>query len=435
MVPVMATAYGPDRATFDYNKYDPTDLTCRAPSNDHGRCGSMNGPVFNSFINTPNYGDERAFARISTAAPGDTNPIDNDYQHELAAQPGQEYWMRIYVHNNANTQTNNEDLNHDGFPDGIARNTRVQLSYLSGRANAFDLKATVTADNAATVWDESVLRDNNEQFRVEYVPGSAMVLNGAQPNVLRPINGDPTAAGGVQIGYSQMDGQLPGCFDFATRVYVKVVVKAPKIVVKKIAVRSGTSEMLDGKTVDQNTPITYKSFYYNVGNDVANDVTVRDTLPAGVTFTSGTLKWYTDTQNGVVQDSGRENVFFNQGGINLGNYAPLSDATRAKVLANTGDPSNDPYSGLLTYRVTIDPNKKICTLTNTVFAHVPGGKEQSAQSTVKVNRSCQEQPPVTPASTTTLVNTGPADTLGIFAGVSILGALGYRLRLLRKFGE
>lgn len=428
LIPVMAFAYGPARPTFDYNKYDPTDPTCRAASNDHGRCGSMNGPVFNSFVNVPNYGDERAFTRISVANPGDTNPVDNDYRHELVAQPGQEYWMRIYVHNNANTQTNNEDLNHDGFPDGVARNTRVKLSYLTGRANAFDLKATVTADNAATVWDEAVLRDNNDQFRVEYVPGSAKVLNTAQPNVLRDLNDDPTDADGLLLGYNQMDGKQPGCFEYVNRVYVKVVVKAPKILVKKVAFKSGTQDRLDDKIVNQDTHITYKSFYYNIGNDVANDVTLRDTLPAGTDYVANTLKWYTLHQNGVVQTSTQEKAFFHQGGINLGNYAPLTDAQRAQVLANHGDPSLDPYSGLLTYRVNITPDKKICTLTNTVFARVPGGREKSSKSTVKVNRTCKETP-VKPAK---LVNTGPGDVLGIFAATTVAGAMLYRLRLLHK---
>jgi hypothetical protein len=89
-IPVLAMAWGPTRPTFDYNKYDQSDPTCRAASNDHGRCGSMNGPVFNSFVNVPGYGDERNFVTISQATPGDTNPVDNTYTEEMNAVPGQE---------------------------------------------------------------------------------------------------------------------------------------------------------------------------------------------------------------------------------------------------------------------------------------------------------------------------------------------------------
>lgn len=435
-IPALAMAYGPVRPTYDYNKYDASDPTCRAASNDFGRCGSMDGPVFNSFINVPGYGDERNFALMSEVTAGDTNPIDNGYSDDLSAVPGKEYWMRIYVHNNANSQTNDEDLNHDGFPDGVARNTRVKLSFVDGRANGHDVKATVTADNAATVWDEAVLRNNTEQSRVEYVTGSAQVLNGAQPNVLRPLSDDVAGPNGTQIGFEQMNGSLPGCFDYVTRVYVKVRVKAPKIVVKKYAYKSGTQELLDDKTIPANTEVTYKSYYFNIGNDTANDLTLRDRLPAGTTFVPGTLKWYTASQNGVVQSASNENIFFNQGGINLGNYAPLTDEQRARVLDN--DPANDPYSGLLTYRVTLNNDPKICQYVNNVFARVPGAPEVSDNAVFTIDRNgsqpgngCNEVP-IVPAATT-LPNTGPGDVVGIFAATSIVGAAAHRFVLSRRY--
>src|ERR1035437_6421582 len=62
--PVVHAEFYPIRPTFDYNKYDPNNLNCNDPNNiaaQNGRCGSLNGPVFDSFINTPSYGDERAF--------------------------------------------------------------------------------------------------------------------------------------------------------------------------------------------------------------------------------------------------------------------------------------------------------------------------------------------------------------------------------------
>lgn len=436
-VPALAMAYGPVRPTYDFNKYDASDPTCRAASNDFGRCGSMDGPVFNSFINVPGYGDERNFARISEAVQGDTNPIDNGYSDDLTTEAGKEYWMRIYVHNNANAATNAEDLDHDGQLDGVAVNTRVKLSFDAGRANGHDVKATVTADNAATVWDEAVLRNNSEQFRLEYVAGSAKVLNASQPNVLRPLSDEVASASGTQIGYDQMNGNLPGCFEYVTRVYVKVRVKAPKVVVKKYAYKSGTQEVLDGKTIAPDTPVTYKSYYFNIGNDTASDLTLRDRLPAGSTFVPGTLKWYTNSQDGVVQSASNENIFFNQGGINTGNYAPLSDEQRARVL--DADPANDPYSGLLTYRVTINNDPKICQYKNVVFGRVPGAPEVSDDAVFSIDRNgaqpgngCEE---VLPATTppTTLPSTGSGDVVGIFAATTVAGAFVHRYVLSRRY--
>src|SRR3989344_3022403 len=45
---VVFAGWSPNRPVFDYN-------------NTADRVGSLTGPVFNSFINTPFYGDERAF--------------------------------------------------------------------------------------------------------------------------------------------------------------------------------------------------------------------------------------------------------------------------------------------------------------------------------------------------------------------------------------
>ena len=185
---------------------------------------------------------------------------------------------------------------------------------------------------------------------------------------------------------------------------------------------------MDGKTIPSNTEVTYKSYYFNIGNDTASDLTVRDRLPAGVTFVPGTLKWTTASQTAVVQSTSNENIFFNQGGINFGNYAPLSDEQRSRVLDN--DPSNDPYSGLLTYRVTLNNDPKICEYKNVVFARVPGGPEVSDDAVFSIDRNgtqpgngCAVVPPVTP---TALPSTGPGDVCGLFSGVSVLGALLHR---------
>ncbi|MEK9195762.1 MAG: hypothetical protein AAB914_00155, partial [Patescibacteria group bacterium] len=56
--PSIKAGFFPVRPTFDYNKYSGNN-DCNDTSNiarDGGRCGSLDGPVFNSFVNTPSYG-------------------------------------------------------------------------------------------------------------------------------------------------------------------------------------------------------------------------------------------------------------------------------------------------------------------------------------------------------------------------------------------
>lgn len=434
-VPVAALAYGPQRPTFDWNTPE-------------GVRGSTTGPVFNSFTNIPGYGDERNFVRLSEAV--DANPIDDSYSDDLTTAAGKAYWVRMYVHNNANPSLNCAPEHRDatgkclqidpGSP-GIAVNTRVRLDFDKGRANGHDVKGYVSADNAAPqeVWDEGVLRNNDYKFRLEYVPGSAKVLNSAQPNVLRPLSDEIAGANGTQIGYQEMNGAMPGCEEFITRVYVKVVVKAPVIKVTKQAFKSGTQELLDDKTVAPNTPITWKIRFFNIGNDVANDLTVRDELPAGANLEANSLKLYTNNQNGVVQGSENENTFFNQGGLNLGNYAPLTDQEKA----------SDVDSGLLTFKVTIKDDKKSCELVNRVFARVPDDKEVTDDSRVIIDRNgnqpgygCEEvkpavaQPKPTARPTpTSLPVTGPGNIAGAFLVTTAAGATAHRIYMSRRYRD
>src|SRR5690349_12346600 len=88
----VLAGFGPNRPTFDYNKFDPSK-SCTDPSQANGRCGSMDGPVFNSFINTPSYGDERNFTRIAEVVPGQS-PTAADFRETSTAVAGKSYWVR-----------------------------------------------------------------------------------------------------------------------------------------------------------------------------------------------------------------------------------------------------------------------------------------------------------------------------------------------------
>jgi hypothetical protein len=218
-VPSMVIAgFGPNRPTFDYNKYDPSDPTCRAASNAQGRCGSMDGPVFNSFVNTPTYGDERNFARISEVTPGDTNPNDNNYSETSTATAGKEYWVRTLVHNNANAATNctQDHLNAQGQctqidpnAPGVAKNTTVRIDFDKGTANGIDIASYVRADNVRPeyanankeVWDTATLVNDNQAFNIEYINGSARLYNLANNTTGHPL-ADSIATTGAPVGYA-----------------------------------------------------------------------------------------------------------------------------------------------------------------------------------------------------------------------------------------
>ncbi|MEO5627434.1 MAG: hypothetical protein ABIQ89_00930 [Candidatus Saccharimonadales bacterium] len=364
---IALAGFGPGRPTYDYNKYDASK-SCTDPSQAYGRCGSLDGPVFNSFVNTPTYGDERNFTRIAEVVAGQA-PTDADFRETSTAVPGKSYWVRTFVHNNANQTTNG--VNMDG--PGIAKNTRVRVILPTGVANGMDLESDITADNAkpGRVWDTATLANGSQAFSVNYVPGSATIYNGIHTAGM-PISDAIVSADGTPLGYNAMNGSLPGCFDYSAYVYVKVEVKAPQLAVNKVARVSGTTEYQDKITAKKSDKIQWNIEFKNGGNDVAKDVTIRDTLPNGVTLVPGSIKW-TDANR---KDEVLPDNSLNQGGINLGNYAP---AVRR--------------NGAVSFETTINSDFKGCELKNVAYGRASNIPETSDDSTVTIE-DCNPVVPV-----------------------------------------
>lgn len=523
----VIAGFGPDRPVFDWNT--PADQK-----------GSLIGPVFNSFVHTPTYGDERNLARVAVVVPGQA-PTAADFRETADATAGQEYWIRTFVHNNANQTTNclpvHKDANGnctqvDPTAPGIAKNTRLRIEIAQGNANGVDVMSTISADNAKDkngnalpkVWDTATLANGSQVFSVSYVNGSAEIFNQAHQSGLAIPNGDQiTSANGVPIGFDQMNGDLPGCFEFSGYVYVKVKVNVPTVNIKK-EVKVGVNGQY-GKSAEANKgdTIDWKLNFGNHGTADVQDVTVRDPFPAGVTLVPGSIKWFdANHQSGkVLQDTA-----LGSGGVNLGNYAPvLANQTngyitfstkvnddidkqgcmvpntgfiRAKDVAETSDKANVTIKNCQTTvtsfscdllninkganrTVTISQFNTSATngatfkdatikwgdsttalVTNNpvgqshVFAANQGGGPfnivaeahftvNGTDQTAPANANCakvvsycttpgkENFPPEAPeCKPTALVNTGPGDVLGIFAAVTVLGAVLHRMRTLHK---
>ncbi len=383
-IPAMVMAgFGPDRPTYDWNKYNP-NLSCTDPSQAFGRCGSIDGPVFNSFINTPSYGDERNFTRIAEVVPGQS-PTEADFRETSTAVAGKTYWVRTFVHNDANQNLNG--ANNDGI--SVAKDVSVRVQIADGTANGVDVMSFVNSSNAkqTKIWDTATLANANQKFAVNYVPGSASLYNGVHASGLA-LSDNIVSAAGTPIGYNAMDGTLPGCFDFSAYVYVKVEVKAPAIEVTKTARvahdGSTNADFQDKITAKKTDTIDWSIEFKNGGNDVANDVTIRDTLPAGVTLVPGSI---------TVSDANRKDAplpdnALNAGGVDLGNYAHA-----------------DTRNGRIKFSTTINPDFKDCTLHNVAYGRATNVPEDSDDSTVTIE-NCN---PVTPVFTCDLLE---ANSLG-----------------------
>lgn len=301
----MAVAeFYPNRTPYDYNK------PCNPNDDDkYDRCGSLEGPVFNSFINTPSYGDERAFldARRSDQTSG-----DDLYKNVLpnVTEGSKEIVVRMYVHNNAN-----QSLNESGK--GIARNTRVRVFVPTATSDALRARGYITADNAAMVEDTVDFTASNP-FKVNYIPGSAKMYDNGKFKQGVKLSDDIVTTGAL-IGSDKLDGNVKGCFEYAIVVEMKLKVtpkETPSVKFDKQVRKKGDKNWTESVTTKPGDEVEWLLTTQNTGDAVLNDVTVRDVLPPHIKLVNGSVKWIAPSQTVTQKD---KPLF--DGGINIGNYA------------------------------------------------------------------------------------------------------------------
>lgn len=201
-LPVYAEYY-PERPTYDYHKSGLASLDCQDlsnPASDHGRCGPTDGPVFNSFINTPSYGDERSFFDARRSDQTSTGSFRNLLPD--ATEGSQLLVLRIYINNNAN----------EGFGyKTTAQDTRVRVALPTATAPALRAIAYISASNASpNTVEDTVDLTSTEPFRIQYVPGSAELFTGTDSRGPLP---DEIVTRGALVTNMDTDGLFAAGFD------------------------------------------------------------------------------------------------------------------------------------------------------------------------------------------------------------------------------
>ncbi len=300
----------PDRPVYDYSK------ECDTTDNDpNDRCGSLNGPVFNSFVNTPSYGDERMFldARRSDQT------SEGSYKNVLpdVTDGSKEVVIRTYVHNNANQTTNASGA-------GIAKNTKVKILLPTAEGNALRARGYISADNAAMV-EDTVDLSATEDFKVEYVVGSAKLYNNG-PFKDGVALSDEVVGGGALVGYDKLDGNLPGCFDYQTVVQITVKI-TPKTTEertvdfsKKVRIK-GESEWRSEVTTKPGDRLEWLLAPDFMHSQTQDNITLRDVQVPNNQLVSGSVQWIDASDGTKVQ----EDAPLFDSGFNYGSYATGSN--------------------------------------------------------------------------------------------------------------
>lgn len=372
--PMVAHAgFGPERPTYTYGPdFKGADRV-----------------VFNSIVNNPGYGDERTFfdGRDAVLPNGSawSDPINN-------VQPGKEYKLRIFVHNNANPS-----LNASGK--GVAVNTKVKVTLPTQTAKDLVATAAISADNATPQSVTDTLNfKSSSNVKLSYVPGSAYINT---KNVTNKPLSDSIVAGGAIVGSDAINGKWAGCFDDAGFVYLKVKAVAPVVPVEKPAI-SIAKTVAKGDVVGTETTTTVApgdkvSYGLTVSNNSKADATnviVRDVMPAGVTANSATLS----INGAAAQPITNFQQLFTKDGINIGT---IKAGQKAVIVVKA--------------TVNADATGKECSinLLNTAYTSATGIPESSSSATVAVSKNCETVP--------TLPEAGAAGAAAAALGLTAMG--------------
>lgn len=377
ILPATLMAWGPTRPTF--NAANPATFI-----------------TFNSITDNPNVGDERNFVRIKDAS----NTSLGGWTDNLNVQPGKEYLVQLYVHNNAASNLNM-----------VAENVNVMATVPNTTGKQITVEGFVNSSNAAPkqIWDQAIFSSNTD-FNLTYVPGSAKLYNKVFTNGTTLSDSIVTSAG-APVGYDKLDGKLPGCFNYSGYVNFKVKVGAQQTAdfdMTKQVRKSGETNWQKSVATKPGDTVDFLLSYKNTGEARQNNVVFTDNLPAGLTYINGS----TVLRNGTNPDGLKiSDKLTTQTGVNVGDYNSAA-AAYVKFSAKVND----------------DPNLRCGTktMTNTARAVVDNHyKEDSAN--VSITKPCAPgETPVVELPTTGI------DGGAALAGIGLLTAgIAYALRSTR----
>lgn len=382
VVPATLVAWGPTRPTFTID--NPADHI-----------------TFNSITNNPNIGDERNFVGIRETG------TNNTWTDNMDVQPGKSYTVRMYVHNNAASSLNL-----------VAENVTAKFNLPTETGKSIQVNGFLSASNATPqeVYDHATFT-NDTNFNLAYQPGTLKYENNAFGASGTALNESIFTSAGVKLGYDKLDGKIPGCFQYAG--YVSFVVKpqfpesSSDFTIKKQVRKDGATDgFKESVNVAPGDTVNYRVEFKNTGAGQLDDVVIKDTLPAGMSFVPGTVKILNaNNPGGAVVNNGDKLV---SSGINIGDYTGGSNALvifDAKVKANDELPACGTN-----------------TLVNTASAQPANKSGKADTANVVVTRECKEGE-VPPSE---LPKTGLGTNIAAFIGLgSMTAGLGYAITSAR----
>ncbi len=365
--------------------------------------------TFNSISNqNVSIGDEKNFVGAKVAG----EAVTTWNADSIEVKDGETYTIRLYVHNNSPKGT-----------DAVAKNVKATFSLPTNVAKSQTIVGYLDSSNATPTryWDEVTLT-SSEDFYLEYVAGSAVYKN----NIGQFSLSNDIIINGATLGYTSMNGEIPGCYQYAgvVTINVKVHKSVAAEVTKKVRIKGTTewSESVDAKVGDE---VEYQIKYKNLLADQVNNVMIRDVLPTNVEYVeNSTYLFNSQYQSGVLL---KDNTVTTTG-LNIGSYTAKGNAYvrfTGKVVDKT---------------MACGDNQLVNWASATV-----NGNVYKDDASVMVTKECKDDPTPDPTPTPTptptpdnnnpdrIVDTGPGEVVaGAVGAGSVVTMLGYYIASRKK---
>ena len=256
-----------------------------------------------------NVKDERNFVAARDASTGNNGAKNVWQNNEITVEEGKTYIVRLYVHNN----------NPKG-KDAVAKNVTVNFSLGTVVSNEQRVDGYINSSNAtpSKYWDDVVFKaKGGRKFYLDYVEGSALLENngvGKKPGVKLSDN---VVTSGAKIGYDSLNGEVPGCYNFANYITIEV-----KPVFENTSIEKTVRKMTDEKFSEEvnatvGETVEFQIHYKNLNASSVKDVVIRDSLPKNMELVKGSTKLYnTNYPKGATVNN--DSIITD--GINIGDY-------------------------------------------------------------------------------------------------------------------
>lgn len=225
--------------------------------------------TFNSLVDGE-IGNEKNFIQAKIA--GDVT--ESWHKDRVEIQDGEKYTIRMYVHNNS-------PKGEEAVAEGVK--TMFSLPTTIGKTHVVIGYLDCSNSNPGRYWD-CVSFESEDYFYIQYVKGSAKYVSDEIGEVILP---DEIIISGATIGYSDLDGRIPG----GDSGYVSIDIVAYKTNRRHlfdISVRlKDTDEWYNAIWANVGDEIEYKISFTNLLDETVRDIIIRVDLPKNIQYIDG----------------------------------------------------------------------------------------------------------------------------------------------------